>query len=169
MINTQVYINNIVTDLTSKTWISPTTSGVTSFTNIYDFPNWGNDGGYPFLCILDNPQSSSFDTTGDLEMQNNIEFHICANWTVVTGAKKSDKRNECMLRIREAYDFLRGYIISDTNIERWLTTPNTAVRGDASNLTWRKMNLSVRTENIDELNLYRRIITLPITDIVENN
>ena len=169
MINTQIYIDNIKNTMENLTWTSPSSAGTTSFNAVYDFPNWIHDQGFPFLVILDSPQGSSEATNIDNEMETIIQFHICANWRDVTGTGDAGKRDEAMLRIREAYDAVREYVLSDANIQSWLTSPTNAVRGSASNLTWRKNDIQVEDSNIEEFNLFRRIISLPISDIVNND
>tara|TARA_R110000868_G_scaffold25972_8_gene100634 strand:+ start:379 stop:885 length:507 start_codon:yes stop_codon:yes gene_type:complete len=166
MINTQTYINNIVNDMESFTWTSVDGAGTSGFLAVYSFPMWEHDAGFPYLVILDNPSGTSTYSNADGEFLNNIEFHICANYSVVSGSTESDQREEAMLRIREAYDALREYVFDDTNIDGWLSAPANAVRGSHSSMVWRKDDLGIEDNNIDELNLYRRTLTLPITDIV---
>lgn len=171
MINTQVFLENIADSMEDLTWVSPDSAGTTSFVAVYTFPIWANENGFPFLVVLDNPNGSDpeSETSEDFGFTSTIDFHICANWPDINGAVNADKRKECMLRVREAYDALREYLASDDNIAAWLSTPNNAIRGSHPSLTWRSGQITSRDENIDEMNLYRRIISLPITDILDNN
>ena len=84
MINTQKYLEKIETSMAALTWVSPDGSGTTSFVEVYTYPMWSHDQGYPYLVLLDNPigfEASTTDTCAG-EFTNNIEFHICANYSV---------------------------------------------------------------------------------------
>lgn len=166
MVNTQVYLNNIKSDLAGLSWASVEGGGSSSFVAVYTYPVWVHDQGYPFLVILDNPTQSENENTSDYEIVSNIEFHICANWATTDGTTDSDKREEAMIGVREAYDAVREFLSDDTNIATWVSSPTNAVRGAHANLTWRSNQIAVRDDNIDEFNVYRRVITLPISDIV---
>jgi len=65
MINTQVYLNNIKSDLGGQSWTSPDGSGTTSFQVIYTAPIWVHDQGYPFLVLLDEPQGMGGTATSE--------------------------------------------------------------------------------------------------------
>jgi hypothetical protein len=167
MINTQVLIDNIVTDLSNNSWTSPSSGGTTSFVAVYDYPVWIHEQGFPFLVVLDNPQGTSNEqeSISDVLFVNNIDFFICANFADVTGDNQNDKKKEATLRIREAFDYLRAYLLDDSNIQAWETTPNDILRS-GDRLIWRRNEMSVADEPIEELNLLRRRLSIPINDIV---
>ena len=167
MINTQILINNIKTDMEGVSWTSPSSGGTTSFVSVFDFPNWLNEQGFPFLVILDRPIAANpeLQSIQDVTRGFNIDLHICANYPDVTGTTEADRRNEAMLRVREAYDFLTEYIAKDSNIQAWQSTPDSILR-DGESLIWRQDGIEFSDGNIDELNLYRRTISLPLRDII---
>lgn len=166
MINTQILLDNIKDDMEGQSWTSPSTSGTTSFVAVYTYPENAHDAGFPYLVVLDAPVGTTDSSDVDTEYTNSIQFQISANYAVVDGSTQADQRDTAMLRIREAYDFLREYISDDDNIAAWLTTPTSALRGSQPTLTWRREELTVEDQIIPELNLFRRIVTLPINDLV---
>jgi hypothetical protein len=168
MIKTTVFLNNIKADLKAQTWTSPTSSKVVSFKDVVDYPNWTQDKGYPYMVVLDKPQGGDM-TAGDsryMENTTNFEFNICVNYKAVSGATIDAKRSEAMRVLREAYDFIKGYIYKDSTIKKWLTTPTIAYTDMVEESNWRENENTYEDLDIGELNLFVRRINLQIKDLV---
>lgn len=174
MIKTSVLLNNIVTDLKTKTWTSPTSSKTTGFKDVVDFPNWTQVKGFPYLIVLDKPQGTNEEDSDFTRLANTttIELSICGNYEVpqknsasATITARDDKRQEAMRRIREAFDYLKGYITLDSTIATWISSPTVAYTDYESN--WRMTEITFEDLEIPEFNLFVRRINLPLKDFIK--
>jgi len=166
MLNTQVLLDNIKSDLAAQTWTSVDGGGTSSFVAVVTYPNYSQVDGYPYLIILDDPGVTETGSVNILQMDTNIQFNICANYKVTSGSGQDAKRKEAILRVREAYDFLRKYIVVDTTHSTWVTSPTDSRIAGTPTPSFRATDLSVEDESIEELNLFIRRIILPFRDLI---
>jgi hypothetical protein len=111
MKNITTIVSGLKTILQNLTWTSPSGTGTTSISAIYDYPNYEHVDGYPFVVINDRGEDGETLDTRSFEVDYTIEIEICSNWTVVNKSTDHEKRQEAVLRIREATDILKRTLV----------------------------------------------------------
>lgn len=143
-------ISGLKTYLTNLSWTSDDGEGTTSFSGVYTFPNYEHDGGYPFAVILDESGSGSSVDNRNVSFDTTITVSICVNYATIDKQTESEQIEEAMLRLREAWDYLKTQLFK-------YTTMNTL------GVDWAYEPGFVDDFN-SELNLYMRTITLVVKE-----
>lgn len=146
-------ISSLETFLGGLTWTSDDGGGTTSFSDVFTYPNWDYNDGYPFACILDENTVSKPLTNQHVEANTTIAVYICVNYSVVEGDNDDAKKGEAYLRLREAYDTLKVQLLKNTT--------RTTIGVD-----W-NWNLSFTDDDIDDFNLIRRRIAIQVKELIE--
>jgi hypothetical protein len=143
-------INTLKSTIAAYTWTSTDGKGTTSFKGVYTYPNWLQDDGYPFVVILDNSGEGVSLDNRNIQFDTNIDISVCVNYGIIDKQTEEEKVEEAMLRLREAWDNLKINLFDFTLMTTlgidWTLNPNYVDDYD------------------DELNLYKRTITLVIRE-----
>lgn len=111
--NTTTVVGNLKTLLTNLTWTSSGT-GTTSFNAVFSYPNWEHSQGYPYVVIDDLGATGESLSNKSIRADNTIRFWIVVNWAVINKTTDDEKREEAVLRIREATDAVKALMVKDT-------------------------------------------------------
>lgn len=145
-------IGNLKTFFTNMSWTSDSGTGTTSFTGVYTYPNWVNDGGYPYIVILDNSGAGQSIDNYSVDFSTNIELSICVNYGTIDKQTEEEKAEEAMLRLREAWDYVKTTLFDKTTMSTlgvdWTMNPNYSDDFDS------------------ERNLYKRVISLVVKEYI---
>lgn len=136
--------------MTNLTWTSTDGTGTTRFKGVYTYPNWLQDDGYPFVVLLDDSGEGNSITNRTLEFNTNITLSVCVNYGTIDKQTEEEKIEEAMLRLREAWDYLKSQLFD-------ITTMNSL------GVDW-TFNPSYVDDYDDDLNLYKRTITLVVKE-----
>jgi hypothetical protein len=108
-------VSALKTFLEGLTWTSDDGSGSTKFNAVFTAPNYVNDDGSPFVVIDDSTASGQFETIKTYRLDTQISVEICVNYADMENATDEDgKREEAMLRIREAWDYVKTQLYKVT-------------------------------------------------------
>lgn len=110
-------ISAIKTELEGLSWSSDSGGGTTSLQTVKTYPDYENSSGSPFACIHESEASGSLLTVQNYQIDTRIYIDICVNWSVVSGDTTDEKREECLLRLREAWDYLKTQIYTKAFID----------------------------------------------------
>jgi len=148
--NISTVINTLKTTISGYSWTSTDGTGTTSFKGVYTYPNWFQDDGYPFVVILDNSGEGVSIDNRNIQFDTNINISVCVNYGIIDKQTEEEKIEETMLRLREAWDYLKEHLFDYTLMSTlgvdWTLNPNYVDDYDS------------------ELNLYKRTITLVIRE-----
>lgn len=144
-------ISSLKTYLDGLTWTSDSGTGTTEFKGIFTYENWGYAES-PYVVILDGSAAGKSLTNRDFELSTPITISICCRWDIIDKQDDTLKREEAMLRIREAWDNLKTklYLIS---------TQNTLGADFA-------FEPSFVDDEIAEYNLKRRNVTIKVKEVI---
>jgi len=109
-------VSNLKTYLEGLSWTSTSGTGTTTFSAVYTYDNFSHVGGNPFAVIRDEMNvSSTLNSNKYVEMATEITVYVCVNWSIVKDTQSDDeKREEAMVRLREASDYLKTQLIKET-------------------------------------------------------
>ena len=148
--NISTVMQTLQTTIDGYSWTSTDGTGTTSFKGVYTYPNWVQDDGYPFVVILDNSGEGSSIDNRNIQFDTNIQLSVCVNYSIIDKQSEEEKIEEAMLRLREAWDYLKANLFDFTLMTTlgvdWTLNPNYVDDYDS------------------ELNLYKRTITLVIRE-----
>lgn len=143
-------MSQLKTFLEGLEWTSDSGSGTSSFNAVYDYENYYNSDGSPFVVILDNNAVGSWLDFKNYQVDTTITIDLVVNWSQMESATDDDaKREEAVLRLREAWDYLKTqlYLVTtwtslgaDIGFDPGYTTEF----DNESNLVIRKCNLTVK-------------------------
>jgi hypothetical protein len=148
--NISTVMSTLKTYMTNLTWTSTDGTGTTRFKGVYTYPNWLQDDGYPFVVLLDDSGEGNSITNRTLEFNTNITLSVCVNYGTIDKQTEEEKIEEAMLRLREAWDYLKSQLFD-------ITTMNSL------GVDW-TFNPSYVDDYDDDLNLYKRTITLVVKE-----
>lgn len=145
-------ISNLKTYIQGLSWTSDSGTGTTSFNGVFTYPNWENTVGYPYVVILDDSGSGiSIDNYG-IEFTTQISIHVCVNYATIDKQDEDLQREEAMIRLRESWDYLKTKLFDITTMNtigaEWIFEP------------------TVNDDYDEELNLYKKVITLNVKEYI---
>lgn len=143
-------VSSLKTYLKALTWLSDDGEGNTGFKDVFTYPNYSYDGGYPFVVITDSIGSGESLSNKDISFETVLVISICVNWAIIDKQDDDLKREEAMLRIREAWDYLKTQLFKVST-------------ADTIGVDW-SYNPSFQDLEVDEFNLIKRDITLIIKE-----
>ena len=121
-------MKSLETYLESLSWTSDDGEGTTSFNGVYTYPNWINDDGYPYVVILDESGSGESIDNRNIAFDTAITVSICVNYDTIDKQTDDEKIEEAMLRLREAWDYLKANLFDFTLMTTlgvdWTLNPN---------------------------------------------
>lgn len=150
--NIATVMGTLKTYFTNMTWTSTDGTGTTRFKGVYTFPNWLQDDGYPFVVLLDDSGEGVSLNNRAIEFNTNITVSICVNYGTIDKQTEEEKVEEAMLRLREAWDYVKSVLLD-------VTTTSTL------GVDW-TFNPSYVDDYDDDLNLYKRTITLNFKEVI---
>ena len=153
--NITTVMSNLKTYFTNMSWTSTDGTGTTKFKGVYTYPNWLQDDGYPFVVILDDSGEGNSVTNRTLEFNTNVSVSICVNYGTIDKQTEGEKVEEAMLRLREAWDYVKTDLFD-------LSTLTTL------GVDW-TYNPSYVDDYDDNLNLYKRTITLTFKEVINRD
>lgn len=161
--NISQVIETMVTDLKAKTWTSPSGTGTTQFKDGFNHRVLSEDAGYPYFFIEDLPGLASNVENVTTDFEHTIGITIAVNYKniEVTTTNKSeqeiqrDQKSEGKKRIREAFDFLRNYMIKNSTINVWFS--------NQQNFTF---SYEFNDEDEEDLNLLMRTVRLKVLEVI---
>lgn len=146
-------INSIVTEIATYSWTSDSGTGTTTLQEVYSYKNHGNTEGMPFACVYEGGGSGSILTAGQaFQMDNIINIDVCVNWSVMNKTTDDLKRAEAMLRLREAWDYMKTQMFTLDFID--------TIGVDMQNLP------SYSFVSLDDLNVYLYRITISVKEVL---
>lgn len=161
--NISQVIETIVTDLKAKSWTSPSGTGTTSFKDGFNHRVLSEDAGYPYFFVEESPTLANNIENVTTDFEHSISISIAINYLAieVTETNKSeheilrDKKSEGMRRLREAFDFLRKYMVKNSTIDAWFS--------GQENFTF---NYEFSEEDEEDLNLIIRTVRLKVLEVI---
>lgn len=150
--NIATVMGTLKTYFTNMTWTSTDGTGTTRFKGVYTYPNWLQDDGYPFVVLLDDSGEGVSLNNRAIEFNTNITVSICVNYGTIDKQTEEEKVEEAMLRLREAWDYVKSVLLD-------VTTTSTL------GVDW-TFNPSYVDDYDDDLNLYKRTITLNFKEVI---
>lgn len=150
--NIATVMGTLKTYFTNMTWTSTDGTGTTRFKGVYTYPNWLQDDGYPFVVLLDSSGEGVSLNNRAVEFNTNITVSICVNYGTIDKQTEEEKVEEAMLRLREAWDYVKSVLLDVT------TTSSLGV-------DW-TFDPSYVDDYDDDLNLYKRTITLNFKEVI---
>lgn len=150
--NIATVMGALKTYFTNMTWTSTDGTGTTRFKGVYTYPNWLQDDGYPFVVLLDDSGEGVSLNNRAIEFNTNITVSICVNYGTIDKQTEEEKVEEAMLRLREAWDYVKSVLLD-------VTTTSTL------GVDW-TFNPSYVDDYDDDLNLYKRTITLNFKEVI---
>lgn len=167
MIKTDLIIKNAITHYKAFEWTSNSGEGTTKFQAVFGFEHNSHDKGYPYMWINDTDAAHDTFTNMTLEGDVNLEFAVCVKWDIVdleqldiSGLenlseyeKQAYQKEEAMIRLREAWNAFKADIVK-------ISTFDTIIGNKTSWLP----SISFDSDDIDELNLFRRICRINLKE-----
>lgn len=150
--NIATVMGTLKTYFTNMTWTSTDGTGTTRFKGVYTYPNWLQDDGYPFVVLLDSSGEGVSLNNRAVEFNTSITVSICVNYGTIDKQTEEEKVEEAMLRLREAWDYVKSVLLD-------VTTTSTL------GVDW-TFNPSYVDDYDDDLNLYKRTITLNFKEVI---
>lgn len=150
--NIATVMGTLKTYFTNMTWTSTDGTGTTRFKGVYTYPNWLQDDGYPFVVLLDSSGEGVSLNNRAIEFNTSITVSICVNYGTIDKQTEEEKVEETMLRLREAWDYVKSVLLD-------VTTTSTL------GVDW-TFNPSYVDDYDDDLNLYKRTITLNFKEVI---
>lgn len=168
MIATDTLISNLITHFKAFSWTSNSGHGTTKFQDVFNFEHNSHDKGYPYMYVDDQDGSHETFTNKHMEGDVIIKVAVCTKWDIVDLSniyteeqlatmsdyeKQVAQRSEGTTRLREAWNATKANLAKTATLDAML----------GSQKSWlASMNFS--TEDIEELNLLRRIATLTLKE-----
>jgi len=146
-------MKNLETYLEGLSWTSDDGTGTTSFKGVYTFPKFSGVDGYPFVVILDEIGTGESIANMLLEYDTTIVLSICVNFSIIDKQDTDLKKEEALLRLREAWDYLKTQLFKQATMSTlgidWSYIPSYA-------------------DEFDEVkNLYKRTVRLVVKETIQ--
>lgn len=168
MIKTDIVIESAVQHYKDFTWISNSGNGTTKFQDVFNFEHNSHTKGYPYMWI--NDTDASHDTFTNMTMEGDvyIDIAVCVKWDIVDLSKHYEasaledlseyemqalQKREAMIRLREAWNAFKADIVKKDTFD--------AIIG--AKTSWLP-SISFNTDDIDELNLFRRVCRINLKE-----
>lgn len=168
MIKTDLIIENAVNHYKSFEWQSNSGEGTTKFQEVFNYEHNSHDKGYPYMWINDEDAAHETFTNMNMEGDVFINIAICVKWDIIDleqlyeaseledlseYQKQSLQKREAMIRLREAWNAFKVDIVK-------IATFDSIIGAKTSWLP----SIAFDTDDIDELNLFRRICRINLKE-----